>query len=387
MLLLKLISHGITKTLITILYININILLLRADFIDKKQEKIRSKNENINPENRFKKLTLCSHDVVSNLTAKPTADDISKGIKYSCDEEWGDALIEVWKNKIAKGLCEEGPAIGSKIKCYDSPLGNSRYCIFDNAMMNFKKMRRVTKQDGTISRQWERGFLSADCGFEGKDDIGYLQVYKPDIDGSSDAICDYVFNETVLAYSHSNIKSMGHFVSDYLNVWSTLWLSDNTQNTRDISFLNIDAMRTGRCYDDQPNQYFKHYDQAFRRVLKGADFGASSTVCFKRLIMQPRPQIPFVRDGWKQDSRCSLVGPSSLFQRWNFQIRQMYGLLNEQKMPTLTKMQILLVIRPIGSTSAGDVLRTFQNKDEIERHLIEYIESNTDTNINLMVQG
>lgn len=73
-------------------------------------------------------------------------------------------------------MCEEGPAIGSKIKCYDSPLGNSRYCIFENAMMNFKKMRKVSKQDGTNSRQWERGFLSADCGYEGKDDIGYLQV-------------------------------------------------------------------------------------------------------------------------------------------------------------------------------------------------------------------
>jgi hypothetical protein len=141
---------------------------------------------------------------------------------------------------------------------------------------------------------------------------------------------------------------MGHFVSDYLNVWSTLWLSDNAQNSRDISFLNIDAMRTGRCYDDQPNQYFKHYDQAFRRILKGVDFGSTSTVCFKQLIMQPRPQIPFVRDGWKQDSRCSFIGPSSLFQRWNFQFRQMYGLLNEKKMPTLSKMQILLVIRPIG---------------------------------------
>ena len=41
----------------------------------------------------------------------------------------------------------------------------------------------------------------------------------------------------------------------------------------------------------------------------------------------------------------------------------------------------------IGSTSAGDVLRTYQNKDEIERHLIEYIEANTNADTNLIVQG
>lgn len=32
--------------------------------------------------------------------------------------------------------------------------------------------------------------------------IGYMMIYKPDIDGHMDAICDYVFNETVLAYRY-----------------------------------------------------------------------------------------------------------------------------------------------------------------------------------------
>lgn len=37
-----------------------------------------------------------------------------------------------------------------------------------------------------FKRNWEKGFLSADCGFSGKDNIGYLQLYQPDIQGSSD---------------------------------------------------------------------------------------------------------------------------------------------------------------------------------------------------------
>jgi hypothetical protein len=46
--------------------------------------------------------------------------NISKVIKSSCDEEWGDTLIDILKKKQIKGLCEEGPSIGSKINCYDS---------------------------------------------------------------------------------------------------------------------------------------------------------------------------------------------------------------------------------------------------------------------------
>jgi hypothetical protein len=48
--------------------------------------------------------------------------------------------------------------------------------------MNFKKMRKRNSNkpaaDGTptTTRMWERGFLSTDCGFEAKENIGYLQV-------------------------------------------------------------------------------------------------------------------------------------------------------------------------------------------------------------------
>ena len=51
-------------------------------------------------------------------------------------------------------------------------------------------------------------------------------------------------------------------------MWSLLWLTGASQYTHDVSLLNIDAFRMGPCFDDQPSVYFKHYNMAFRRILK-----------------------------------------------------------------------------------------------------------------------
>lgn len=123
--------------------------------------------------------------------------------------------------------------------------------------MDFRKIHK-RKHEGKVSRSWERGFLSADCGDMAPDDIGYSQLYKPDIEGRELAMCKYVFNETVLVYSHDNIRNFGSFVNDYLNVWSMLWLSGYSKFSKDITFLNIDSMRKGKYFGDQMNQYFKY---------------------------------------------------------------------------------------------------------------------------------
>ncbi len=126
--------------------------------------------------------------------------------------------------------------------------------------MNFRKVRK-RKQDGSLIRSWERGFLSAECGDLAKDDIGYLPLYKPDIENGQrgeEATCDHVFNETVLAYSHDNTRNFGAMTTDYMNVWAMLWLSGLSQQSRDLSFLNIDGLRKGGKYQgDAPNQFFR----------------------------------------------------------------------------------------------------------------------------------
>lgn len=92
---------------------------------------------------------------------------------------------------------------------------------------------KIRKQsDGSSSRLWERGVISSDCGEHGHDDIDYFSQYKPDIDGTHEAMCDYYFNETVLAYSHDNIRHLGHTFNDLLNIWAMLWMTDNLSKVK-----------------------------------------------------------------------------------------------------------------------------------------------------------
>ena len=132
--------------------------------------------------------------------------------------------------------------------------------------------------------------------------------------------------------------------SDYLNVQSMLWLTNSASYNKDISLLNIDSFRMQQYFGDEPNEYFNHYKKSFRRILKAKDFG-SSKVCFKNLIMQPKPEIQFTRDGWRNDLRCSFIGPSSIFQRWNLNMRDNFGLLNINSLETNNIFTILLVTR------------------------------------------
>lgn len=99
---------------------------------------------------------------------------------------------------------------------------------------------------------------------------------------------------------------------------------------------------------------FRHYAVNFRRVMRAVDFEADSTICFKRLVMQPRPPIPFVREGWSHDLPCSFNGPNSLYQRWNVAIRQGLGMLDRKEtIPTQHELRILLLVRSIGSERAN----------------------------------
>lgn len=95
---------------------------------------------------------------------------VAKGLNPSCDDIYGDGFMSAWRRNQIRGLCEDSAS--SKLNCVDSPVSGSRMCTFENAMMSFRKMMKVTNADGSAIRRWEKGFLSADCGYMGKDDIG-----------------------------------------------------------------------------------------------------------------------------------------------------------------------------------------------------------------------
>ena len=167
-----------------------------------------------------------------------------------------------------------------------------------------------------------------------------------------------MFNETVVAYSHDNIRSFSHMFSDYLNVQSLLWLSNTSTHSKDVTFLNIDSFRMQPFFGDQPNEYFSHYKKIFKRLVRAIDFG-SKKICFKHLIMQSKPEILFTMDGWRHDLRCANIGPSSLYQRWNLKMRNDRDLLIPDTIHTQNVFTILLIKR---ASRIGSRVRSSSSK-------------------------
>jgi hypothetical protein len=96
---------------------------------------------------------------------------------------------------------------------------------------------------------------------------------------------------------------------------------------------------------------------------------SGAKVCFKRLVFQSIPLILFTWDGWWQEMKCTFVGPSSIFQRWNFQVRHNYGLLlsnSSTPHPTDEMFQVLLIIRK-ADRGSGSMYRSrvFQNEQAL----------------------
>ena len=283
------------------------------------------------------------------------------GINPNCEHSFGDSHILEWKAKKISNLCDKTEQ-GSKVHCFDS-VSNARSCYFENVMIDFSKMHDDPRGGrSTKSRKFDDGFLKSDCDSK-YSDINFYNVYSPGLD-KANTVCDYVLNETVLMYSHDNIRNLGHTMSDMMNVWLILWIANEAQNIRDISFLNIDALRLGHNYDDDLGAFGLHYKTAFKKVYKAIDF-KSNKVCFKKLLMQTQPLLLFTWDGWWQDMDCSFRGPSSMFQQWNMQIRQNYGLLNEESIKTNTRMQILLIIRTTTSSDPHYSSRVYSNTNQI----------------------
>jgi protein O-GlcNAc transferase len=105
-------------------------------------------------------------------------------------------------------------------------------------------------------------------------------------------------------------------------------------------------------------------------VLSANDFAKQGApkVCFKHLLMQPRPVVLFTWDGWWNDVECTFLGPSAMFQRWNLQIRRNYDLLRREAMPTSNTIQVLLLMREARKMTGGgsdQQSRVFYNAQEI----------------------
>ena len=187
-------------------------------------------------------------------------------------------------------------------------------------------------------------------------------------DGEGKIRCDVVLNETLVLYSHDEIGiaegNLGHFMNDALNVHLVLLLSGEARHSRDNAvLLNVDGLRTELFSGDQENHFFSHHWKGFKGVWNGLQFESESesalwhsahnatrpvpvpvpvpvggsdppprpmTVCARRVVVPNRVPVLFVWEGYSSfDSPCGFVGPSSLLQRWNLQVRRNYGFFGD----------------------------------------------------------
>ena len=312
---------------------------------------------------------------------------VDGGRNPTCDDAFGDEQIRSWRanpvDEKTVPLCGAPRSYTSRLHCSDSR-SKARFCVFENALMDFAKMKTVSRAFSTDTRSWSRGFLSTDCDttLDGPA-INYYDFYAPKAK-TRGATCDFVFDEPVLVVSHDQSKNLGHTMNDYMNTWAQLWLAGVGASVSQVTLLSLDAVREGHNYQDELFQFGMHYAKSFARVLRASDFlaampggGEAPKVCFKRLVFLPRPYLLFTWDGWWQDLACPLLGPSAVFQRWNVQVRQSYGLLQPAVLEQTNKaLHVLLVVREVGPDERDDAhfnTRVFANLPEIQAALRELL--------------
>lgn len=293
---------------------------------------------------------------------------VNAGKNPSCDDAWGDSHIRNWKqNKDNKVQCQAGRK--SKIDCYLNE-NKDRFCVLEKVMIDFSKARKIDKGTTVVaSKKFQQDYMTMDC-HDGDKEPGFTfpHLLSPKTTANTKAVCDYVIEDTVLLFSHDNIRNMAHTLNDILNVWVMLWLDGKAGATKDIPFLTIDAMKQYNNFDDAINQYFTVYEKNFQSILRGAKFGPDSTLCLNRVLVQPLPARGFVWDNWHNDLPCSFVGPSSLYQRWNLQVRRSFGLLDAPARPKSQPIKVVLIVRMETANDWGSyrTSRLFLNLPEIE---------------------
>jgi hypothetical protein len=312
---------------------------------------------------------------------------VQNGKNPSCDDSWGDAHIKNWlKSPATNFKCADGKP--SQVNCYRND-NTDLYCELFNAQIDFNKVKKVSRGQSTPSKLFQQDFLSTDCNPTVKSypEFPFPHLYSPKL--SSDQ-CDIVYNGTVLMYSHDDIRNLGHTLNDIMNVWIMLWISKFGRYSHNLEMLNIDSFKLGHNFDDEPNAFFLHYQKSLKYILKGKDF-QNKVVCFKHILLQPIPPRFFIWESWFVDLPCSFIGPSSLYQRWNLNVRASYGLLdkpssrfenNEKK-----KLKILVIVRNEHSNMWGTqrTSRNFLNLLQLTEGLKKYETDHPEENIEVLI--
>jgi hypothetical protein len=313
---------------------------------------------------------------------------VANGKNPSCDDSWGDVHIKNWINDHFPNFdCAAGRS--SKVECHRND-NSDLSCEMFNVQIDFRKVKKVSRGSNTPSKIFQQDFLSTDCKPDVRSypDFPFPHLYSPKL--ASDK-CDIVYNGTVLMYSHDDIRNLGHTLNDVMNIWIMLWMAKLGRYSNNIEMLNIDSFKLGHNFDDKPNAFFLTYQKALKNILKGIDY-QNKVVCFKHVLLQPIPPRFFIWESWFIDLPCSFIGPSTLYQRWNLNVRAAYGLLdnprssfenNENK-----KLKVLMIVRNEHSNMWGSqrTSRNYLNLPEITSGLKSYESSHAAENVEFVIE-
>lgn len=291
----------------------------------------------------------------------------SQGINPSCDASWGDETVANWiKSTVDSIKCKPGSS--SSVTCRDNENGD-RQCTFKNAQINFAYMYDSPRPAPAVtpSKKFKKGFFSVDCRHETADNfLKFEHLYSSALPTQK---CDYVINGTVLLYSHDDIRNLGHTMNDIMNVYLLRWLHRIARHSNRITFLNIDSFNLGHNhYDTISNPFYSMYNRTFDLMVRGRDFG-TKTLCMQNVIMQSSPPKFFVWDSWFRDHDCTFRGPSTLFQRYNLEVRSGFGFLKEnENLKTNKKIRVLMLVRKQSKNLWGDsqTSRNHLNQPEVD---------------------
>ena len=307
---------------------------------------------------------------------------LSQGDNPSCNDQWGDIHVKKWlQNPVKTGggndLCDSSLGFQSQLRCYDNT-NKDRFCTAEKVIVDFGGMRSV----GNNKRDFPNNLFSLDCN--SKDDrqndniFQFKHMMSMSVDKEVVSHCDYYINGTALIFSHDHILNLGHTQQDYMNVFLMLWMDSKGLYSQDIPLITIDGMRLYNSREDLVTSFYEHYSRTFSRIYRANDFNGKR-VCIDRIITQPIPPKLFVWDRWTDDIPCTFKGPSSLFQRFNLNIRHRYNMLARRRGSDAQKVKIVLIVRKASKRDNAwgtlSTSRNFLNYEETLRRLKEYAKS------------
>ena len=275
------------------------------------------------------------------------------GPQTSCSEKYSWKFFSSWLTHNTSFMYGR-----SEGNVYRS-LYNNHYFVMKHVMLDPTKTEILSS---TNSRVCHDGFLtvfasSLDANVESLLDPyvdgsfclfdGYKNIDVQDLKGSGAMVgaevssdihsyCDIIETKPVFIVSHDDIYNLAHFMNDAMTLWSMLMLSG--LDGSETILLNIDGLNyqgpsggiPHRVMDvDQPdtlNMPFMDIYKTWFSEIKNLKSYKNKKVCFKEIHVMPNPVVPWIWNGWRYQSGCSLILPSSLYQSFNFFIRDKWEL-------------------------------------------------------------